>query len=56
MKLDCFDKVAQKIVGVAQVPVRSALRCSVPELFDQTQVHPKNMNIVQFIQTILDEQ
>lgn len=34
MKLDRFDKVAQEIVGVAQVPVGSALRRSVPELFD----------------------
>lgn len=50
MKLDRFDKVAQQIVGVAQVPVGSALRRSVPELFDQAQVHPEDITIVQFHQ------
>lgn len=45
MKLDCFDKVAQKIVRVSQVPVGSALSRTVPKLLDQAQVHPKDENI-----------
>lgn len=40
VKLDCFDKVSQQIVGVAQVPVGSPLSSSVSEFFDQTQIHP----------------
>lgn len=43
MKLDRFHKVSQQIVGVPQVPVGSALSCSVPEFFDQAQVHPKKV-------------
>lgn len=41
MKLDCFQKVSQEIVGVSQVPVGSALSSTVPKFFDQTQVHPR---------------
>lgn len=51
MELDRFDKVAQQIVGVAQVTVGSALCRSVSQLFDQAQVHPKHMNIVQLQQS-----
>lgn len=42
VELDSFDKVPQQIVGVAQVPVGPPLSSSVPDLFDQTQVHPKD--------------
>lgn len=40
MKLDRVQKVPQKIVGVSQVPVGSALSSTIPKFFDQTQVHP----------------
>lgn len=40
VKLDCFQKVSQEIVGVSQVPIRSALGSTIPKFFDQTQVHP----------------
>lgn len=40
MKLDCFQKVSQEIVGVSQVPIGSALSSTIPKFFDQTQVHP----------------
>lgn len=50
MKLDCFNKVSQQIVGVAQVPVGSTLCRSVTQLFDQAQVHPKDLDMLQFHQ------
>lgn len=47
MKLDCFQKVSQEIVGVSQVPVGSPLSSAIPEFFHQTQVHPTDIRKMQ---------
>lgn len=55
MKLDCFQKVSQEIVGVSQVPIGSPLSGAIPKFFDQTQVHPTDTSKMQLTSTFRND-